>query len=77
MAMYSNKGGRDDNKYNRHPYITHTHEPAHYTIELIYVPTKVRAWGSVELDCLTLVEKKERTFFQVLLPPSLQLDNTF
>ena len=21
---YSNKGGRDDNKYNRHPYITHT-----------------------------------------------------
>ena len=21
---YSNKGGRDDNKYNRHPYITNT-----------------------------------------------------
>ena len=21
---YSNKGGRDDNKYNEHPYITHT-----------------------------------------------------
>ena len=22
---YSNKGGRDGNKYNRHPYITHSH----------------------------------------------------
>ena len=21
---YSNKGSRDDNKYNQHPYITHT-----------------------------------------------------
>ena len=23
--MYSNEGGKDDSKYNRHPYITHIH----------------------------------------------------
>ena len=49
----------------------------HYKIELIYVLTKVRAWGSVKLGYLTLIKKKKRKIFQFLLPPGLQLDNTF